>query len=96
MPTTRDGWTLPFMELLGKLAGIEISHRPCLNFPRVDLGIVDRLLAGLGDQMPAGFAFLFEVALKIGAAAAKNVNGLFHNNKIGNVPAETNQARTRF
>jgi hypothetical protein len=29
--------------------------------------------------VPDGFAFLFEVALKIGAPTAENVNGLVHN-----------------
>jgi hypothetical protein len=44
--------------LFRELSGIEITNRTGLNLPRIDLRIVDRLLAGFGDQMPDGFPFL--------------------------------------
>ena len=62
------------LQLFGELAGIEIADRARLNFRGINLRIVDRFLAGLCDQMPDGFAFLLQVALKIGASAAENVN----------------------
>ena len=62
------------MELLGKLAGVEIPDRARVDFARIDLRVIDRFPAGLRDQITDRFAFLFQVALKIGSAAAKNVN----------------------
>ena len=62
------------LQLLRELAGIEISNRARLNLARVDLGIVERFLAGFDNQMPNGLPFLLDVALKIGAPAAENVN----------------------
>src|SRR5437660_10401616 len=64
---------------MGKLAAVEIANRTRLNFARVDLGVINRLLAGLNDQMPDGFPFLFQVALKIRAPTADNINWLAHN-----------------
>src|SRR5882724_6707731 len=66
------------LQLLGKLARVEIAHCTCLNFARVDLRVVERLLAGFDDQMPDRFAFLLQVALKISAPAAENINWLVH------------------
>ena len=62
------------MQLFGKLAGVEIAHRCSLNFRGIDLRVVDRFFTGLGNQVPDGFAFLLQVALKIGPAAAEDVN----------------------
>src|SRR4029077_7995123 len=67
------------LQLFGELAGVEVSDRAGLNFARVDLGVVESFFAGLSDQMPDGFSFLFQVALKIGARPAENVNWLAHN-----------------
>jgi len=62
------------MQLLGELTGVEIANRARLNFRRINLRVIERLFAGLGNQIPNGLALFFEVALKIGASAAKNVN----------------------
>ena len=62
------------LELFRELSGVEISNRARLDLRRVDLCIIDRFLAGLDDQMPDGFAFLFQVPLKVGASTAENVN----------------------
>ena len=62
------------MQLLGELPGIEISNRRRLNFRGIDLRIIDRFLSGFDDEIPDRFPFLLEVALKIGAPAAENVN----------------------
>ena len=62
------------LQLFRELAGIEIADRARLDFARIDLRVVERFLPGLGNQVPDGFAFLFQVALKVGAAAAENVN----------------------
>ena len=62
------------MQLLGELTGVKIADRARLNFRRIDLRVIDRFFAGFGDQVADRFAFLFEVALKIGASTAKNVN----------------------
>src|SRR5262249_16467736 len=67
------------LQLLGELAGVKIPDRSRLNFARVDLGVINRFLAGLDDQMPDRFPFLLQIALKIGAPAAENVNWLTHN-----------------
>ena len=56
------------MELPGELAGIEIPNRRSLNFRRVDLRIIERFAAGFLDHVADRFAFLFEVALKVGSA----------------------------
>ena len=66
------------MQLLGELAGVEIAHRRRLDFRRIDLRVVDRFPAGFRDQVADGFAFLLQVALKIGSAAAENVNWFVH------------------
>src|SRR5688572_14307722 len=62
------------MKLLGKLPGIEITNRRRLDLRRIDLGVIDRLSARLRDQVADRFPFLLQVALKIGPAAAENVN----------------------
>ena len=66
------------MQLFGELAGVEISYRGRLNFRCIDFRIGDRLPAGFRDQVADGFAFLLQVALKIGAAAAENVDWFVH------------------
>ena len=67
----------PSCKLFRELAGIEISNRAGLNFARVDLGVFERFLSGFDDQMPDCFPFLLQVALKIGARAAENINCSF-------------------
>jgi hypothetical protein len=62
------------LQLLCKLASIEIPNRACLNFARIDLRVFNRLFAGLDDDVPDGFAFLLQVALKIRPPAAEDVN----------------------
>ena len=57
-----------------ELARVEIANRARLNFAGIDLRIIDRLLAGLDNDMPDGLAFFLQVALKIRAPAAKNIN----------------------
>ena len=37
------------LQLLGKLSGVKVSYRPGLNFPRIDLCIVDRFLASFNN-----------------------------------------------
>src|SRR5882762_3742254 len=62
------------MQLLGELPGIEITDSSGLNFCRISLRIIERLLSRFGDEVPDRFAFFLQVALKIGASAAKNIN----------------------
>src|SRR5882724_3007252 len=62
------------LQLLRELTRIEISNRARLNFRRIDFRVIDRLLASFNDQVPDGFALLLEIALKISAPAAENVN----------------------
>ena len=66
------------MQLFGELAGIEISYRCRLDFGCINFRIGDRFPAGFRDQIADGFAFLLQVALKIGSAAAENVNWFVH------------------
>ena len=66
------------MQLFGELAGVEISHRRRFDFRRLDFRIGDRFAARFRDQIADGFAFLLQVALKIGPAAAENVNRFVH------------------
>ena len=66
------------VKLLGKLAGVEVADRRGLDFRRVDLRVVDRCAARFLDQVANGFAFLLEVALKVGSAAAEDVNWFVH------------------
>jgi len=40
----------------------------------IDLGVLDRLLSSLDNDVPDRFPFLFQVAFKVGASAAENVN----------------------
>src|SRR5439155_16833183 len=62
------------LQLLGELSGIEVSNYARLNFSRVNLRVLDRLFAGLNNNVPDGFAFLLQVALKIRALSAENEN----------------------
>jgi hypothetical protein len=62
------------LQLLGKLACVEIANRTGLNFSRINLRIIDRLLPRLDDDISNRFALFLQVALKIGAPAAENVN----------------------
>src|SRR5437879_8197322 len=78
------------LQLFGELSGVEISNRARLNVADVDLGIVERFLSGFSDQMPDGFAFFLQIALKIGAPAAKNVNWLAHAINLANLQSATN------
>src|SRR6266481_7796586 len=73
------------LQLFRKLARVEIAHCTRLNFARVDLRVVERLLAGFDDQMPDRFAFLLQVALKISAPAAENINWLVHTINLSNL-----------
>ena len=47
------------LQLFGKLARVEIANCTGLNLRRINLCIIDRLLAGLNNDVPDGFAFLF-------------------------------------
>jgi hypothetical protein len=60
--------------LLRKLTCVEITNCARLNFRRIKLRVVDRLFAGLDDDVPDGFSFFLQVTLKIGASTAENVN----------------------
>ena len=62
------------LQLFGELTRVEIANRAGLNFRRINLRVIDRLFAGFNDDVPDRLAFLLEVALKIGASAAENVN----------------------
>ena len=62
------------LQLFRELARVEIANRTRLNFRWINLRVVDRLFAGLDDDVPDRFPFLLQVALKIRASAAENVN----------------------
>jgi len=49
-----------------------------LNFAGIDLRIIDGFFTGLYDYVPDRFTFLLQVALKIRAPAAENVNRFTH------------------
>src|SRR5437868_12765008 len=66
------------LQLFRELAGVEIADRARPDFARIDLRVVERLLTGFGNQMPDSFAFLLQVALKIGPPSAENINWLVH------------------
>ena len=66
------------MELPGELAGIEIPDGRGLDFARIDLCVVERFATGFLDHVAQGFAFFFEIALKVGSARAENVNWFVH------------------
>jgi len=66
------------MELFSKLAGVKVAYRRRFDFRRIDLRVVDRFPAGFRDQVADRFAFLLQVALKIGSAAAENVDWFVH------------------
>jgi len=62
------------LQLFRELARVEIPNCACLNFSRINLRIFNRLLTPLNDDVPDRFPFLLQVALKIRAPAAKNVD----------------------
>ena len=68
----------PKVQLLGELAGVKVAHGRRLDLRRIDLRVVDRFPAGFRDQVADRFAFLLQVALKIGSAAAENVDWFVH------------------
>ena len=72
------------LQLLGELPGIEIADRARLNFTGINFRVLDRLFSGFSNHVPDGFAFLFQVALKIGPSAAENVNRLIHSLNLAN------------
>ena len=80
------------LQLLGELSGIEVSNYARLNFSRVNLRVLDRLFAGLNNDVPDGFAFLLQVALKIRAPSAENEN--FVHNIINLAVLPTLSSRT--
>src|SRR5882724_10353495 len=82
------------LQLLGKLARVEIAHCARLNFARVDLRVVERLLAGFDDQMPDRFAFLLQVALKTDTPATENINWLVHTINLSNVGSLSSAAES--
>jgi hypothetical protein len=78
------------MQLFGELSGVEIAHCGRLDLAGIDLRVLYRFFPGLGDQVPNGFAFFFQVAFKVGSAAAENVNWFVHENDwlmLWNLPA---------
>ena len=68
------------MELLGELSGIEIADGRGLDLAGIDLRVFNRFFSRFRDQVPDGFAFLFQVTLKIGPAGAENVDWFVHEN----------------
>src|SRR5213075_69236 len=66
------------LKLLRELPSVEIPNRSRLNFCRIDLRIIDRFLSRFDDNVPDRLTFLLQVALKIRAPTAENVNR-FHN-----------------
>ena len=69
-----SGKNAPRCSCLVNWPGVEISDRTRVDLAGIDLRIVDRFLAGFRDQVADRFAFLLEVALKIGSAAAEDVD----------------------
>jgi hypothetical protein len=57
---------------------LKLPTAPCLNFAGIDLRIIDCFFTGLDNDVPDRFAFLLQIALKIRAPAAENVNRLTH------------------
>src|ERR1700736_133226 len=82
------------LQLFRELAGVEIADRARLNLARIDLGVVERLLAGFDNQMPDRFAFLLHVALKIGAPTAENINWLVHTINLANLGSLSSAAES--
>src|SRR5205085_11355012 len=62
------------MQLFCELPGVEITNRSRLNFGRISFRVGECLLSGLGNEVSDCFPFFFQVALKVGASAAENVN----------------------
>src|SRR5437867_10354358 len=62
------------LQLFCELARVEVAYCARLDFSRVDLRAVDRFFSSLSDDVPDRFALLFQVALKIRAPAAENVD----------------------
>jgi hypothetical protein len=64
--------------LFRKLARVEITNRARLNFAGIELRNIDGFLPSLDDDMSNSISFILQVALKIRAPAAENVNRLTH------------------
>jgi hypothetical protein len=62
------------LQLFRELTCVEIPNRARLNFAGIDLRIIDSFFAGLDNDMPDRFPFFLQVALKVRAPAAENVN----------------------
>jgi hypothetical protein len=62
------------LQLFRELARVEIANRARLNFAGIDLRIIDGFFTGLCNDVPDRFTFLLQVALKIRAPAAENIN----------------------
>jgi hypothetical protein len=60
--------------LFRELPRVEIANRARLNFRWIDLRVVNRLFAGLNNDVPDRFPLFLEIALKIRPPAAENVN----------------------
>jgi hypothetical protein len=67
--------------LFRELARVEIANRARLNFAGIDLSIIDGFFTGLYNDVPDRFTFLLQIALKIRAPAAENVN-FVHNRSL--------------
>jgi len=62
------------LQLFRELARVEIANRARLNFAGIDLRIIYGFLPGLYNDVPDRFTFLLQIALKIRAPTAENVN----------------------
>ena len=62
------------LQLFRELARVEIANRARLNFAGIDLRIIDGFFTGLYNDVPDRFTFFLQVALKIRAPTAENVN----------------------
>jgi hypothetical protein len=83
------------LQLFRKLPRVEIANRTCLNFCRIDLRIVDRLFTGFNNDVPDRFPLFLEVALKVRAPAAENVNFVHSFNNLTNLHALSSRAAHR-
>jgi hypothetical protein len=64
--------------LFRELARVEIANRARLNFAGIDLASSIAFLPASIMIVPDRFTFLLQIALKIRAPAAENVNRLAH------------------
>ena len=64
-----------------ELARVEITDRARLNFAGIDLRIIDGFFTSLYNDVPDRLTLLLQVALKIRAPAAENVN-FIHNRSL--------------